>query len=65
MQSTKSHIDEQSMITPALVARFGRGAAEILDEVKLREKRAKLALVLELTRQRFERGDNTSETVAR
>ncbi len=65
MQSTKSHIDEQSMITPALVARFGRGAAEILDEVKLREKRAQLALVLELTRQRFERGDNTSETVAR
>lgn len=65
MQSTKSHIDEQSMITPALVARFGRGPAQVVDEVKLREKRAQLALVLELARQRFERHDNTSETVAR
>lgn len=65
MQSTKTHIDEQSMITPALVAKFGRGASQAVDEVKLREKRAQLALVLELARQRFERHDNTSETVAR
>lgn len=65
MQSTKSHIDEQSMITPALVARLGRGAQEVIDEVKLREKRAQLALVLELARQRFERHADTSETVAR
>lgn len=65
MQSTKSHIDEQSMITPALVAKFGRGASQAVDEVKLREKRAQLALVLELARQRFERHDDTSETVAR
>lgn len=65
MQSTKSHIDEQSMITPALVARFGRGTAQAVDEIKLREKRAQMALVLELARQRFERGQDTSETVAR
>lgn len=65
MQSTKSHIDEQSMITPALVAKFGRGASQAADEVKLREKRAQLALILELARQRFERHNDTSETVAR
>lgn len=64
MQSTKLHIDEQSMITPGLVAKFDKAKTGVVDEYELREKRAKLALVLELARQRFERQAPAAESVA-
>lgn len=65
MHSTKSQIDEQSMITPALVARFDKGGSTEVDEYQLRERRGQLALVLELARQRFERAMPAAETVAK
>lgn len=65
MHSSKSQIDEQSMITPALVARFDKGGSTAVDEIELRERRAQLALVLELARQRFERALPAAETVAK
>lgn len=64
MQSTKPNFDEQSMITPALVRRFDEARRDVPDNLKLREKRAQLMLVLELCRQRFERGDPVAQTVA-
>ncbi len=52
MQSHDLRLDEQSLITPALVKRHGKTTHEI-DDGMLRQKIAELALVLELARQGF------------
>jgi SAM-dependent methyltransferase len=56
MQSTDLRIDEQSLITPALVKRHGK-AGSAIDDKLLREKIGELMLVLELARQSFANGN--------
>ena len=65
MQISELKIDEQSLITPALVKQHEKKLASEIDENKLREKKGELALVLELAARGFENGLSAAVIVDR
>ncbi len=61
--NTKLQLDEHSLITAQLIKKHGPASTGSVDADDLAEKTAQLALVLDLSRQGFERGDAAGRIV--
>lgn len=65
VQKPKLILDEQSLITSQLIRKHAPGASEAADTSELQRRTAQLALVLDLAKQGFEKGEQAAAIVER